>query len=227
MARLAAPDERRLDWQGCRNVRDLGGLRTGNGRSTRRGAVVRGDSPDLLTEAGWEALRAYGIRTIVDLRNDDERDLGARPAEITTVHVPLDGVEDTEFWARWGSGPQFGTPLYYRPHLERFPERSARAIAAVADAGPGGVLIHCVGGRDRAGQISMLLLALAGVAPREIAADYCLSGNDEGDEFLAGRGTSASEVIVSTLAALDLEQALAGGGLSERSLAALRERLVD
>jgi protein-tyrosine phosphatase len=216
---------RRLRWEGCSNVRDLGGLRTADGRDTARGAVVRGDSPDRLSPAGWEALRAYGIRTIVDLRNDDE--LGQQPAGLDYVHAPLDGVEDTEFWAEWGSGPQFATPLYYLPHLNRFPERNARAVVAVARAEPGGVLFHCVGGRDRTGQIAMVLLALAGVAPEEIAADYCLSERDEGDAFLAERGTSASEVIVATLAELDVEAYLRAAGVGDADLAALRERLVD
>ena len=64
--------DRNLDWEGCFNARDLGGLRTVDGRETRWGAVVRSESLDLLTPAGWSALRAYGIRTIVDLRNDHE-----------------------------------------------------------------------------------------------------------------------------------------------------------
>jgi protein-tyrosine phosphatase len=217
---------RRLHWEGCSNVRDLGGLRTVDGRETAWGAVVRGDAPDNLTPAGWDALLAYGIRTIVDLRNDDERIAdAARPAGIATVHVALDGAEDTEFWSNWGTGPQFGTPLYYRPHLERFPERNARAIAAVARAEPGGVLIHCVGGKDRAGQIAMLLLALAGVAPEEIAADYCLSGDDQA-EFLASRGTSSTEVILSTLAEVDVERYLLASGVGASELAAVRDRML-
>jgi protein-tyrosine phosphatase len=216
----------RLDWDGCANVRDLGGLRTVDGRETAWGAVVRGDTPDNLTPAGWDALIAHGIRMIVDLRNDDERTaMPARPDGIETVHVPLDGVEDTEFWSEWGTGPQFGTPLYYRPHLERFPERNARAIAAIAQAEPGGVLIHCVGGKDRAGQIAMLLLALAGVAPEEIATDYVLSGDDQA-EFLASRGTSSTEVIRSTLTELDVEAYLLASGVGAADLAAVRDRLL-
>ena len=52
---------------------------------------------------------------------------------------------------------------------------------------------------------------------------------DQGPElesFLAARGTSARELIVSTLASLDLEATLRRGGLTETDLAALRERLV-
>ena len=91
---------RRLDWEGCHNVRDLGGLRTADGRELRRGAVVRGDAPDRLTAAGWDALRAHGIETIVDMRNEDERPGGPAPAGVTIVHIPLDGREHTDFWER-------------------------------------------------------------------------------------------------------------------------------
>jgi protein-tyrosine phosphatase len=211
------------------NVRDLGGLPTDGGCVTRPCAVVRGDSPDRLTPAGWVALRDYGIRTIVDLRNEDECG-GAEPRPgVSRVHLPLDGIEeDAEFWEVWGSGPRFGTPLYYRPHLDRFPERSARVIAAIATAEPGGVLVHCVGGRDRTGQISMLLLALVGVSPEAIAQDYARSGPADPDveRFLSTRGTSAVDLILETLAGLDVEAALRAAGLRDTDLSALRARLL-
>ncbi|MGA9857098.1 MAG: tyrosine-protein phosphatase [Solirubrobacteraceae bacterium] len=71
--------------------------------------------------------------------------------------------------------PQFGTPMYYGPHLERFPQRSAAVVSAIARARPGGVVFHCVGGRDRTGQIAMILLSLLGASPQTIAADYELT----------------------------------------------------
>jgi hypothetical protein len=71
--RAAMTPDRHLDWDGCFNVRDLGGLRTADSRTTRWGAVVRSDMPDRLSAAGWSALTAYGIRTIVELRNHHER----------------------------------------------------------------------------------------------------------------------------------------------------------
>jgi protein-tyrosine phosphatase len=216
---------RRLDWEGCLNARDLGGLPTADGGVTRYGAVVRADSPDRLSEAGWAALREYGIETIVDLRNSAEY---GPEHPLQTRRLPLDGVdEDPAFWQLWGTGPQFGTPLYYRPHLDRFPERSARVLAAIAAAPPGGVLLHCVGGRDRTGQITMLLLALAGVEPELIGAEYELSGpaDDDVQRFLAERGTSAADLIVATLAELDVEAFMLDAGLSRDELAALRGRL--
>jgi protein-tyrosine phosphatase len=236
------PAGRHLDWDGCFNARDLGGIPLAGGGETRWGAVIRADNIDGLTTAGWSALQEHGVRTVIDLRNDDERELHSsdRPAGIQTLHLPLDGIDDSAFWHDWMHGPQFATPLYYPAHLERFPERSARVLAAIARAGPGGVLVHCWGGRDRTGQISLLLLALAGVAPEQIASDYELSAArlraryeslgepDQGpliDEFLAARGTSARDVIVSMLAATDLEATLRRGGLTAADVAALRGRL--
>jgi protein-tyrosine phosphatase len=220
--------DRHLYWEGCTNVRDLGGLRAAAGRRIRRGALVRADTAEHLTAAGWSALQAHGVRTIIDLRNDDELgpDAAPRPAGLITVHLPLDGMEDTEFWDDWTGGPQFGTPLYYGPFLERFPTRTAEVVSAIARAAPGGVLVHCMGGRDRTGLVSMLVLALAGVAPEDIAADYVLTA-DLLDDFLATRGTSAREVVLSTLAALDVEAYMRAGGLDDDDLAALRRRLLS
>jgi protein-tyrosine phosphatase len=205
---------------------------------------VRADALSRLTEAGWEALRAHGVRTIVDLRNDHERgpDAAAGRAGLDTVHVPLDAIEDTGFWDVWSSGPQYGTPLFYGPHLERFPQRSARAVAAVARARPGGVVVHCGIGRDRTGLVSLLMLALVGVAPEVIAADYGLSTRRvqalladlgepdhvcEVEAYLAQEGTTAADIIGALLHGLDVAAVLRAGGLGEDDLAALRERLLE
>src|SRR6201996_4228799 len=115
--------DRHLDWRGTFNTRDLGGLATAAGETTRRGAIVRSDSLQRLEARGWEEVEAYGIRTVVDLRNESEigPDVSPRPASIETVNIPLDVTEDREFWDVWENGLQFATPLYYGPHLERFP----------------------------------------------------------------------------------------------------------
>lgn len=234
--------DRHLTWDGCYNVRDLGGLRTATGGQTRWRSVVRADAPDGLTAAGWAALAGYGIRTIIDLRNEDERkpDIAPRPADVSTVHLPLDGVEDTEFWDYWGKGLQ-GTPLYYRPFLDRFPHRVGQVIAAIAHAQPGGVLVHCAIGRDRTGLLTLLLLALAGVAPEDIATDHALSTErlrpafaamgtpDQGpviEELLTRENTTAREAILSTLASLDVEAYLRSAGRNDDELAAVRARLL-
>lgn len=235
--------DRCLTWDGCFNVRDLGGLPTTDGCETRWGAVVRSEAPDLLTADGWSALRKHGIRTIVDLRNDDELKPDAdRPAGLHTIRRPLEAAEDAEFWDGWAHSGQLGTPLYYQPFLEHFPHRLAGVLSAIAQARPGGVLVHCAHGRDRTGLVTLLLLALMGVAAEDIAADYALSAiglaplfkllgqQDQGptiEEYLTRTGTSVHEVIITTLASLDAEAYLRAAGLSDADLAALRARLLS
>lgn len=172
-------NKRALNWEGCINVRDLGGLRTSDGRTTRWGAIVRSDTPARLTMAGWSALYAYGIRTIVTLRTEgmveEEHCVTPPYSDVTTIEVAIEDVTDTEFAQRWASSDLWCTPLYYRDALRRWPERHAAAISAIARARPGGVLFHCIRGHDRTGIIALLLLALAGVTPDEMIEDAAQS----------------------------------------------------
>lgn len=242
-ASLVSPRDRHLLWDGCFNARDLGGLRTSHGRETRWGAVVRSEAPHLLTAEGWSALYAHGIRTIIDLRNADEikPDIATRPAVLPTIRLPLDRAEDAEFWAGRATAAQFGTPVYYRTFLEYFPHRIASVLGAIAQARPGGVLVHCAQGRDRTGLVTLVLLALVGVVTEDIAADYVMSGHrltplferlgqqDQAlaiEAYLTGAGTSAKEIIISTLAGLNAETYLRSAGLDDRALDALRTRLL-
>lgn len=176
---------RDLVWDGCLNARDLGGLPTRDGAETLFGAVVRADSIRQLSEEGWRALVDHGVRTVVDLRDDLER-ADDPPAElpVEVVHVPFFARDQEE---RDTLGEELGAALAVAPDvptatrdvylifLERFRENVAAAVRAVANAPEGGVVIHCVGGKDRTGLLSAFLLRLAGVADEDIAADYALS----------------------------------------------------
>jgi protein-tyrosine phosphatase len=223
-------NERVLVWEGCTNVRDLGGLRTCDGRMTRWGTVVRSDSPAKLTATGWSALYAYGIRTIISLRTygmaEDELNITPPYSDLVTVQVAIEDITDTEFVQQWVTTDLWGTPLYYQDALRRWPERHAAAISAIARARPGGVLFHCIRGNDRTGIIALLLLALAGVSPDDIIADYELSPDPDRDELFAREHSSVRDAILGALAGLNIDSYLSKGGVSENDLAAVRKRLV-
>ena len=68
------------------------------------------------------------------------------------------------------------TRAVYLEILERRRARLGEAVAAVATAPEGTVVVHCHGGKDRTGLVVALLLRLAGVGREEIGADYALSG---------------------------------------------------
>ena len=177
--------ERDLTWDGCLNVRELGGLPTADGGETRFGAIVRADDVQQLSQAGWQALVDHGIRTVIDLRGDHER-ADDPPAElpVEVVHVPFMEASEAEWEeiageieAAAAAAPDVATSTrdVYLIFLERFRDNVAAAVRAVAHAPEGGVVIHCVGGKDRTGLLAAFLLHLAGVPDDEIAADYALS----------------------------------------------------
>lgn len=236
--------ERELMWEGCFNVRDLGGFGTSDGGRTRRGGIVRADGLNRLTDAGWSALESHGIRTVIDLRNEDElqADVGIRPAHMETVRIPLDDLADNEFWEHVWRNELDGSPLYFRLFLERKPRQCAAAVGAIANARPGGVVFHCGRGRDRTGLVAILILALAGVSSADIVADYemstervrqleaALGEKDQGSEIaeiLRRKQTSARALILDLLHTVDVEERLRIGGLKSRDLLALRDRFVE
>jgi protein-tyrosine phosphatase len=223
-------NKRILAWDGCINVRDLGGLNTCDGRMTRWGAVVRSDTPARLTATGWSTLYAYGIRTIITLRTHGmtEDDLNFTPPhpDLVTVQVAIEDVTDTEFLKQWAASELWGTPLYYQDAIRRWPERHAAAISAIARAQPGGVLFHCIRGNDRTGIITLLLLALAGVSQDEMIADYELSPDPERDEILVREHSSVRDALLGALAGLNIDSYLGMGGVSQDELTAVRERLL-
>ena len=176
---------RELAWDGCLNVRDLGGHPTSDGGETRYGAVVRADSIRQLTDRGWQAAVDYGIRTVVDLRGDHElRDDPPAELPVDVVHVPFMEADDRE-WdgitaeieaaAAVAPDAAAATRDVYLVFLEHFKANAAAGVRAVARAPAGGVVVHCAGGKDRTGLLTAFLLHVAGVEVEEIAKDYALS----------------------------------------------------
>jgi protein tyrosine/serine phosphatase len=223
-------NERVLVWDSCQNVRDLGGLKTSDGHTTRWGAVIRSDTPARLTATGWSALHAYGVRTIVTLRTDgmveDQLNFTSPHPDIVTVQAAIEDVTDQDFVQQWVNTSFWGTPLYYKDALRRWPERHAAVVSAIARAQPGGVLFHCIRGHDRTGIIALLLLALVGVAPEEIIADYELSPDPVRGELLARERSSVRDAMLSTLEGLNIDSYLIAGGATHDDLAAVRQRLL-
>ncbi len=222
--------DRVLEWDGCTNVRDLGGLKTQDGRTTRQGELIRSDTPARLTPDGWAALHAYGVRTIITLRThgmtEKELDFTSPYADILTVDLAIEDITDAEFLQQWAMSELWSTPLYYKDALRRWPERHAAVISAIAQAQSGGVLFHCIRGHDRTGIITLLVLALVRVMPEAIRADYELSTDPERDILLARENSSVQEALSGALAGLELDDYLIQGGASQADLDCIRKKLL-
>jgi protein-tyrosine phosphatase len=256
---LAGPVWRVLDWDGCINVRDLGGLRTRDGRAVRWGALVRSDLLCRLSEVGRRAPVEHGIRTVIDVRFPDEvaSDWDSYPFRDQNADSP--------------DGPRYmNLPFNIQPTADLpaaralFHAADSRAdinkldvdfnrlgiaciVGAIADAQPGGVLVHCHGGKDRTGMVVGLVLSLLGVPDDDIADDYALSGANlepliiewldhmssdpvERDR-LRRLATPSRQAMLETLAHVAAEHGsaesyLRAGGLGEAQIERLRSRLL-
>ena len=245
------PRSRDLTWDGCLNVRDLGGHRTTDGAETRYGEIVRADSVRQLTDAGWRAAVDYGVRTVVDLRMDAELEADP-PAElpVDVLHFPFfyeDEAAFAEVEAASAAAADNATATrdVYLVFLERFRTNVAAAFAAVARAPEGAVVVHCMGGKDRTGLLAALLLKVAGVDDEQIASDYALSEQrlrPRHETWIAEAGTEAERERVRRIIATPAESMLGvltelerryggvdgylrAGGVGDEELELLRTRL--
>jgi protein-tyrosine phosphatase len=169
-----------IELQGAYNVRDLGGLRTKDGRITRPGVIYRGDSLDNITAGDQKILfDKLGIVTVIDLRTlaeTEAKDLRF-PVPRYRFSVLVEGRLGHE---PFPSDDPAELAKVYLKNLD-----SGRAavkgtfdiIAANLQAG-GATLFHCAAGRDRTGIIAALLLSLVGVTDGQIAMDYVQSNRN-------------------------------------------------
>lgn len=201
-----------VGWEGCLNSRDVGGLPTVDGLQIRVGALLRSDSHSRLTPAGTAAVRALGISRILDLRwaqeaMQDPSPLAADPAYRNTPFISELAEQGTTM------------PDAYRSMVDENQRQITSVFIQMAESPSGPLAVHCSAGRDRTGVLVALALAVAGVLPSQIAADYALT---EG---------CSHDTILRTLAHLDTRHGgvaayLLAGGASHTDLRHVRNRLL-
>jgi len=181
-----------LDLDGTVNARDVGGLPTVDGRTTRSGVLLRSDNLQDLTPRDVERLLGpLRLRTVLDLRSTGELHLtGPGPLTSTDVvhhHLSLipewdgepDRLEVDRALPRLPDRPRqrSATDLeqHYVGYVRQAGDRVARALQVLADPASGTVLVHCAAGKDRTGVVVALALSLAGVTRDPVVADYVRS----------------------------------------------------
>ncbi|MCS7001886.1 MAG: tyrosine-protein phosphatase [Dehalococcoidia bacterium] len=177
------PPTRHIPLTGARNVRDVGGYPTVDGRRTRWRVLLRGDSVHRLSDDDQAQLIALGLRTVIDLRRADEiadePSVFERHATVAYHHVPLIGSR-----ASARADPPRTLDRIYTHILDTCHEPIGQ-IAALLSAGSSATptLVHCTAGKDRTGVVVAILLALAGAPDTVIADDYALTERYQTDGY--------------------------------------------
>ena len=236
------PVQRRLEFPGLLNARDLGGYPTIDGALTRWRSLLRADDLAQLTPQGLEALRDYGVTTVLDLRWADEArrypsQVRQVLPEVRYVHLPLLSATEDEWRRRSG---EVSKEAWACVALQKAGAELRQVLTVIATAPPGPLLFHCVAGKDRTGLVAAVLLTLAEVTPEAIAGDYAESGSNLREGYLKRFADADPERIMEAIRCPEEGVhnmlsflAAAGGvrawlrrlGLTQRQLAALEARL--
>jgi protein-tyrosine phosphatase len=173
------------------NFRDFGGYRTQNGTHLKKGLLYRSGDLSRATDADLECLSLLGIKTICDLRSEEERqrqpDRVPEANPFTFFNVPMRPIVDYHARSlRRLFSMMFGRerrtdyvaesykayreyPTSYLPQLKALFQRISQPENLP-------VLIHCSAGKDRTGVVSSLIQLVLGV-PVETAMDDYLKTN--------------------------------------------------
>ena len=170
---MSAAEELRID--GLVNVRDLGGIRTADGRVVRARQVVRSDNPKGMTEQGQQDLsEVVGPAMIVDLRVEVEvhrEGYTVLHDPVRVVNLPMtpqSGVNQEQLDA----GMADNLVEDYMRQIEVNADAVVSALRLISDPANRPLVVHCTAGKDRTGIVTSMLLSLLGVDDEVIVADY-------------------------------------------------------
>lgn len=170
---------RLIRFEGASNFRDLGGYRSALGGEVRWGMVYRAGRLDRLTPSDLEEFAALGIRTVFDLRRDDEREQAPDP--MSNVHLCLmskvqakSPLPTAESLVEHDHGVQFLRALY-SGLLAHSAAEIGTLFTTLAQPGAMPAVFHCAVGKDRTGLVAALLLTSLGVDREAVLDDFELT----------------------------------------------------
>jgi protein-tyrosine phosphatase len=235
-----------IELDGAVNVRDLGGLATAGGGTTRFGRVLRSDNlQDLTPEDVRRLTDDLALRDVIDLRSGPEVTLEGpgpltRESRVNIHHLSLfaEGGEYTDVEAdtppegvdidkvlpwqeRQDEGPEADRSVgHYLGYLRERPDSVVNALRVMATS-EGSALVHCAAGKDRTGVVCALALETVGVTREEVVADYARTG-----ERLEGilRRLRGSQTYAADLDSRPADSHLPHAYIMDKFLASLDER---
>lgn len=181
------------------NFRDFGGYQTASGATIKKGLLYRSGSLDKATNADLDELAVLGIKTICDLRSEQERlkepDRIPDVEPVTFFNISMRPIVDYHsrslkrlFSLMFGTERKtdYIAESYkaYRDYATGYLPQLKALFKRISNPENLPVLIHCSAGKDRTGVVSSLIQQMLGV-PLDVAMDDYLITNQNMDEYNA------------------------------------------
>ncbi len=175
------------------NFRDLGGIKTADGRRVRPGLLYRSGNISKLSKKGAAKLKnRYGIKIIADLRSDSEQEKhpdvlprGIRYYDLSALtdkehpavtkenrRILLKQIMNSEGGARGFLKESYRKMVTTPKALDAY---SRLLKLLIDDKVDGAILWHCTQGKDRTGVGAAAILMALGVSREDIMKDYLRS----------------------------------------------------
>lgn len=192
---MQKPKSREIEVAGLNNLRDLGGLKTADGRTVKTGLIFRSEQWYGLPEASVKVAQAnLQLRSVWDFRSHGEQVRHPDPHLIGAENYWLNVLADTEQTLVFDFVQILENPVLMQQHLGNGgAEQMMLALYRDLVASPTAqqvyahwlnslcsteqypALFHCTAGKDRTGWAAVLLLSALGVPHESILRDYLAS----------------------------------------------------
>ncbi|MCF2489370.1 tyrosine-protein phosphatase [Dyadobacter sp. CY347] len=167
------------------NFRDIGGIKTEDGRTVRLGKIYRSGNLAELENSEFGKLHALHIASVYDLRTDHEikGKEDRLPAGVRYFHTPT--VEDKDGEIAQLKTKVINGEISEKQAFDKTVQFYEDAVSVNVDAlrnimhdileSDSTIVYHCSAGKDRTGIISALILSILKVDRKTIVNEYLLS----------------------------------------------------
>ena len=182
-------ERRHVPLDGAANFRDLGGYESEDGRSVKWGRLYRADALGDLSDSDLETLSGLGIKLVCDFRSAPEVEEApdrlppVNPPEVLALPIFDEDSFGDELRERISSGDLEGFDVENllvdanRRFVTHFADRYEQMFERITRPQSLPALIHCTGGKDRAGFGSAIILRTLGVPLDTVIEDYMLTNH--------------------------------------------------
>lgn len=178
---------RLVDFKKVINFRDIGGLKTKDGKIIKWGKIYRSGHLNKLKKSEFIKFENLGLSTVIDLRTDKE--IGKKPDHIPSrmKYFNYQAYDDSEDMfsktrkdvIKGRVSPEVSNELvkeFYGLYATHDVEKVRTILNTILDNDKS-TLFHCSAGKDRTGMVGAILLSILNVDREVIINEYLLSNN--------------------------------------------------
>lgn len=192
-------------FDGIKNARDLGGIKSENGQIIKSEMLFRTAHLHNASKKDLKRLNEFGIKNIVDFRDSfetqKEPDKAVKGSENYSLPAlpplpPFEDFEPDELKKVMQNSIEYIFKTIYKDLAESDVSKNAykQFFKIILSSGGAPILWHCTQGKDRTGVAAILLLVALGVDESDAIDEYFITNSVMQSEYNAYINSGAGEL---------------------------------